>query len=88
MPSNTAAWLVAEKKHPFEVKDAPYPKPTVDEIVVKSHALAINPVDWKIQRENIFPLTFPTILGCDVAGEVVEVGSNVTNVKKGDRVAA
>jgi NADPH:quinone reductase-like Zn-dependent oxidoreductase len=54
--------------------------------VVKAHALAINPVDWKIQDHGIFIQNWPTVLGTDVAGEVYEVGSSVTAFKKGDRV--
>lgn len=88
MTTNTAAWLTAEKQHPFEVKEAPYPELTAEEVIIKNHAVAINPVDWKIQRMGIFSPQYPTILGTDVAGEVVEVGSSVKNVKKGDRVTA
>ncbi|KAL9053149.1 MAG: hypothetical protein Q9162_004946 [Coniocarpon cinnabarinum] len=88
MTTNTAAWLEREKAHPFTVKEAPYPNPTPEEVVVKSFAAAVNQIDWKLQRYAYFPLKYPTILGVDVAGEVVEVGSAVTNLKKGDRVAA
>ena len=88
MASNTAAWLPSAKVYPFEVKEAPMPKPGADEVVIRNYATAINPIDWKLQREAIFPLKYPTILGCDVAGEVIEVGSDVANVKKGDRVTA
>ncbi|KAL9081887.1 MAG: hypothetical protein Q9159_006937 [Coniocarpon cinnabarinum] len=88
MTTNTAAWLEREKAHPFTVKEAPYPNPTPEEVVVKSFAAAVNQIDWKLQRYAYFPLKYPTIIGVDVAGEVVEVGSAVTNLKKGDRVAA
>ena len=86
MLSNTAAWLTAEKVTPFEVKPAPIWKPLENEILVKNHALAINPVDGYIQALAFFPMEYPTILGHDIAGEVVEVGPNVTRFKKGDRV--
>ena len=86
MPSNTAAWLVAEKAKPLEVKSAPYTSPGQHEMVVKNGAVAINPIDWKIQDLAHFPLTYPAILGSDVAGEVVEVGSSVTRFHVGDRV--
>ena len=88
MPKNRAAWICHEKQYPLEIKEAPYPTPAADEVVIKNAAVAINPVDWKMQREAIFSFVYATILGHDVAGEVVEVGSAVTNVKKGDRVAA
>lgn len=40
----------------------------------------------KIQDYGVFVQKWPTVLGCDVAGEVVEVGDAVKHVKKGDRV--
>lgn len=69
-----------------QVSKIDFPTPTADEIVVKVHALAINPVDWKMQDMGLFVQSWPTVLGCDVAGEVHEVGSGVTRFKKGDRV--
>lgn len=42
-------------------------------------------MDWKIQAGG-FPLPVPTILGSDAAGKVAAVGSDVKNVKVGDRV--
>ncbi|TVY29959.1 Zinc-binding alcohol dehydrogenase domain-containing protein [Lachnellula hyalina] len=86
MPSNTAAWLTAAKSNPLEVKTAAYTSPGDHEIVIKNGALAVNPIDWKIQDYAFFPLKYPTILGQDVAGTVVEVGSAVSRFSKGDRV--
>lgn len=89
MPSNAAAWLTAAKANPLEVKSAPYTSPGENEIVVKNGAVAINPVDWAIQDmgEALFSgLAYPRVLGNDVAGEVVEIGSNVSRYKIGDRV--
>ena len=88
MASNTAAWLTALKAKPLEVKPAPYTPPGENEIVVKNAALAVNPVDWKCQDDPRYPLNYPAILGHDVAGEVIEVGTNVSRFKKGDRVTA
>lgn len=64
------------------------PVPGDDDIIIKNHALAINPVDWKVQAYPSFIGTFPFVLGEDVAGEVFQVGTNVTKFKKGDRVIA
>ena len=86
MPTNTAAWLIAEKARPLEVKSAPYTSPREDEIIVKNGAVAVNPVDLVLQEKAIFPLNYPSILGEDLAGEIVEVGSSVTRFTKGDRV--
>ena len=90
MPSNNAAWQNKVGDKPV-VHDAPYPTPGGNELVIKAHAWAINPVDWVLQSQPWFPwLEFPLILGNDVAGEVVEVGASVAahQFKIGDRVLA
>ena len=90
MPKNEAAWLVEEHRA-LEVKEAPYTEPGAGEILVKNHAVAVNPVDWMIPYlgKRLFSwIEYPFVLGSDLAGEVVAVGSDVTNVKVGDRVLA
>ncbi|KAK4499172.1 hypothetical protein PRZ48_009685 [Zasmidium cellare] len=83
--SNQAAWLDG-KAQKLRVAPADIPKPGPDDVVIKNHAVAINPVDWKIQDYGLFIQSWPNVLGEDVAGEIHEVGSNVTQFKKGDRV--
>ena len=87
-PDNSAAWLTAPHAQ-LEVADAPYTRPDDDQIVVRAHAVAVNPQDWITQvAANLTYrwLTYPTVLGSDVAGEVVEVGKDVTRFAVGDRV--
>lgn len=48
MASNAAAFLVAEKT-PLQIKSTPYPTPKENELVVKTAAVAINPVDYAQQ---------------------------------------
>lgn len=84
--SNQAAWLNEPKANPLKVEDAPLPEAGADEVVIKNSAVAVNPVDWKIQDSGYFIKDYPNVLGTDVAGEVIEVGANVSHVKKGDRV--
>lgn len=88
MHQNDAAWIGA-KRAQLEVESAPYPRPRDNEIVVKNHAVAINPIDWVIQVAGDLAfswITYPFILGADLAGEVVEVGAQVTRFSVGDRV--
>jgi len=73
----------------MELKTAPYTPAAPDMIVVKTHAIAINPIDWLIAQKGDIMYTwlkYPFVLGMDVAGEVVEVGKNVTRFRVGDRV--
>src|ERR1700761_7594615 len=86
MPTNKAAWLTAKQARPFEVKDSPMPEPKENQVVIRVHATAINPVDWAIQATGMLVEEYPAILGIDAAGEVSAVGSKVTHVKVGDRV--
>jgi NADPH:quinone reductase-like Zn-dependent oxidoreductase len=88
MPENTALWLNA-KRAPFTVGPAPYTAPRANEIVIRVRAVAVNPFDRLIQTlgDIITPwITTPFVVGSDVAGEVVEIGSGVTRLKIGDRV--
>ena len=88
MPSNQVVWLTA-KGAPLTIEPAPLVDPAPNQILIKNHAVAINPVDWAVQAmgQDLFPsLKFPCTLGLDVAGEVIAVGSAVTRVKVGARV--
>ncbi|KAL5342264.1 zinc-binding oxidoreductase CipB [Aspergillus crustosus] len=44
MSSNSAAWLTSPKTRPLEVKSAPLWTATTNEILIKNHAIAINPM--------------------------------------------
>jgi D-arabinose 1-dehydrogenase-like Zn-dependent alcohol dehydrogenase len=88
MPANTAAWINAVHAR-LEVGPAPYTPPGDDQIVVRNRAVAVNPLEWIIQvagRVTYRWLKYPTVLGSDVAGEVVEVGRDVTRFRPGMRV--
>lgn len=69
------------------------PEPTLgdDDVLVQVHAASVNPLDLKI-RDGAFklflPYRVPFILGNDVAGAVLRVGSRVRRFKPGDEVYA
>lgn len=78
---------VNEWAKPVEVEELPQPSPTNDEVLVRVHAASINPVDLGVAAGYLKEmLTAPRTLGTDFAGEVVEVGTDVTHVKPGDAV--
>lgn len=85
---NIALWL-PKRGGKLTVGPAPYTPPGADEVLIRVRAVAINPVDGipGIAYRLILPwLTYPAVIGGDIAGEVVEVGDNVTRLKPGDRV--
>ncbi|MEJ8662252.1 MULTISPECIES: zinc-binding alcohol dehydrogenase family protein [Streptomyces] len=88
MPQNYALWL-PKRGAAFEVGPAPYTPPGPGQVVVRVRAVAVNPVDGipGLAYRVILPwLTFPAVIGSDVAGEVVEVGPGETRLRPGDRV--
>ena len=67
------------------------PVPKADEILVQVYAAGLNPIDNMISKGTFKPiirLRLPSTLGSDLAGTVVEVGSDVTRFKVGDSVFA
>jgi 2-desacetyl-2-hydroxyethyl bacteriochlorophyllide A dehydrogenase len=79
------------KAEVLSYEDAPMPVIKADEVLVKIHASSINPVDWKVREgylKDFIPHTFPLTLGWDFAGEIVAVGSDVSNWKAGTAVYA
>jgi len=70
-------------------EDAPVPVAAPGEVLVKTIATSINPIDWKLRRgdrKEQWPLKFPAILGRDLSGEVVALGEGVTSIEIGERV--
>ena len=61
--------------------------PGPDQVVVRVHATSLNHLDLTV-REGIptLKIPLPHILGCDAAGHIAEVGSDVADLEVGDRV--
>lgn len=63
-------------------------KPKSDEILISVKACAINHLDlWVLKGWPSLKLELPHIGGADIAGVIIELGSDVRNLKIGDRVA-
>ncbi len=71
--------------------EMPDPELRDDDVLVQIHAASVNPLDLKIRDGKlklILPYRLPLILGNDLAGVVVRVGSGVRRFKPGDEVYA
>jgi NADPH2:quinone reductase len=66
--------------------DLPVPSPKPNEALVEIKATGVNFIDVYF-REGRYPAQLPFVNGQEAAGVVVEIGSEVTNVQRGDRVA-
>lgn len=65
----------------------PVQKPQNDQVLVKVYAAGVNPVDVYMRAKMFgYAPQLPLVLGKEAAGIVEEVGSNVKQFKKGDRV--
>jgi NADPH:quinone reductase-like Zn-dependent oxidoreductase len=85
------AAVIHEYGSPDELKfeDMPDPSPGPGEVLIRTAATSINPLDVKMRSgavKEYFPVSFPAILGWDVSGTVEEVGPGVKNFTKGDKV--
>lgn len=71
----------------LELEEVPDPSPGAGQVVVRVHAIGVNPVDTYI-RSGLYPLkpTLPYTPGMDAAGVVESIGEDVTQVAAGDRV--
>lgn len=67
--------------------DVPDPKIGAHDVLVKTRAVAVNPIDTYVRSGAVpMELPMPFVVGCDVAGEVAAVGKEVARFKVGDRV--
>jgi NADPH2:quinone reductase len=70
----------------IELKDIVLEKPSENEVTIEQKAIGLNYIDT-YHRSGLYPLKLPIGLGLEGAGIITEVGSNVKNLKAGDKVA-
>lgn len=73
----------------LKFEDAPMPGINANDVLVRTVAASVNPVDWKIRAgylKDMIPYEMPLTLGWDVSGVITAVGENVTTFAVGDSV--
>jgi NADPH:quinone reductase len=70
----------------MKLEEVELPKPGKGEVRLRQHAVGVNFVDV-YHRTGFYPMPMPLTPGTEGAGEVVEVGAGVRDLKPGDRVA-
>lgn len=79
------------KTETMRLGDMPKPLLGDDDVLIEVHAAGVNLLDFKIKSGEfklILPYRMPLVLGHDVAGIVVQVGSRVRQFNIGDEVYA
>ena len=74
-------------KNEVRLVDLPDPEPGPGEVVVRVMASGVCHTDYEVLKGNYGPGAFPVVPGHEYAGEIVAVGSDVSHVAIGDRVA-
>ena len=73
----------------LQYEDAPRPQAKKGEVLIRVHAVGVNPLDWKVRSGSLngfIQHKLPFIAGWDMSGVVEEVGLGAWQFKKGDEV--
>ena len=68
---------------------APFPRAGTGEVLIKVHAAAVNPIDWKVRAgfaKDRLKYKMPFIPGWDLSGVVEAVGAGASRFRVGDEV--
>lgn len=72
----------------FELRDLPEPQAAPGHVVVQVRACGLNHLDLWLEEAGLpMPVALPRTPGCEIAGQVCQVGNDVHDWKKGDAVA-
>ncbi|KAM8987414.1 sorbitol dehydrogenase isoform 2-T2 [Guaruba guarouba] len=82
--------VVVHRAGDLRLENHPIPEPGPNEVLLRMHSVGICGSDvhyWQHGRIGDFVVKDPMVLGHEASGTVVKVGSGVTHLKPGDRVA-
>jgi NADPH:quinone reductase-like Zn-dependent oxidoreductase len=88
MTSHNLALHIPAAKSAFQVGPAEIYQPGPHDLLIKNTSLALNPLEYKIQKLGILTRQYPSISGFSFAGTVEKIGSSVTAFQVGDRIVA
>src|SRR6204780_822245 len=75
----------------LKFEDYPDPVPGPGEVLVRVPAPSGNPIDYKRRAgltKDFYPMKFPSLIGVDISGTVVNIGPGVEGFSVGDQVFA
>ena len=77
------AYVLENKR--IELQKVAEPEIKSNQVLIKTKSISLNPVDYKV-TQGAFNLSTPRIVGIDVAGEVIKIGKDVSNLEIGNNV--
>src|SRR5262245_46682891 len=79
------AAVITAYNQPWDLKDLPDPRPAPGQVALRLRSSGTCGPDLPVHHGTL-PFKPPIVAGHEPAGEIVEVGAGVTDLKVGDRV--
>ncbi|KAJ5793961.1 hypothetical protein N7457_000560 [Penicillium paradoxum] len=76
MTTHLAAVSLA-KGEPFKLQARPTPKPGPGDLLIEVKSVALNPADVLMRDQGLLIPSYPTVMGFDISGMILEVGDSV-----------
>ena len=84
--SGMQAMVMTDPRRPLEAREVPRPEAAHGQLLLKTTACAVCRTDLHVLDGDLTEPKLPLILGHEIVGEVVELGSGVTGFEVGERV--
>ncbi|KAL0069695.1 hypothetical protein AAF712_003353 [Marasmius tenuissimus] len=86
--SEQKALVIPSSSSPYTLISKPIPVPGPRQVLVRLEGVALNPLEWllTVHTQILDAIGYPAYTGSDGAGVIEEVGAEVKEFKKGDRV--
>ncbi|OJT13872.1 Zinc-type alcohol dehydrogenase-like protein C2E1P3.01 [Trametes pubescens] len=89
IPTTQKSLVLRKESTPYAIEEMPVPRPGPKDVLVQIVACALNPVDYGVvdpPLSRVLVHEWPHVPGYDGAGIVVELGTEVSSLKKGDKI--
>ena len=86
IPTKQKVLLIPEARAAWAIRQVDVLRPGAGEVLVRTDAVGLNPVDYFVQKMDYFSPEYPLISGWEGSGTVVQLGDGVTSLSIGDKV--
>ena len=86
IPEKMRAMVLEEPGQPLKWLEVPVPKPQPEQVLIRVHTCGVCRTDLHVVDGELPHPKLPLILGHEIVGTVVEIGSAVKQFKVGDRI--